>query len=164
MSGKPKNTNPAFNVTISGTRTSIRMEPLVLEILQEIAERERTTVSVLAHELNTRLKEGDNLSSALRIFALNYMRQAVTEDGHARARHGAGTPFRGTPWESRAPSTVRRQPKAKAGSDAPQSTASTTRRAKRPSTTKAEPTWTPADVATAAEPPRSRARGGSTRR
>jgi predicted DNA-binding ribbon-helix-helix protein len=69
-------------------RTSLNIEPAVWNALLDICRRERLTI----HELCTVIVEAgpnaNSLSSALRIFALNYYRSAATEQGHAHAGHG----------------------------------------------------------------------------
>ncbi len=75
------------NVTISGRRTSMKLEPDMWDALEEICRREDRTV----HDVCTMISErhmGNNLTAAIRGFILNYFRAAATDDGHARAGHG----------------------------------------------------------------------------
>lgn len=62
------------NVTVSGRRTSIRMEPAMWEALHEICELENRSV----HELCTMMdnRRGDNgLTASLRVFITHYFRK-----------------------------------------------------------------------------------------
>lgn len=78
------------NVTVSGRRTSIRLEPEMLDGLMEICRREGVTV----HQLTTlvdRCRHRSSLTAKLRVFILAYFRAASTENGHAQAGHGRVT-------------------------------------------------------------------------
>lgn len=78
----------ARNVTVSGRRTSVRLEPEMWESLQEITAREAITM----HQLCTEIAKQRGLSSltaAIRAYALAYFRSAATERGHRAAGHGS---------------------------------------------------------------------------
>jgi predicted DNA-binding ribbon-helix-helix protein len=75
------------NVTISGHRTSIRLQREMWDALEEICRRERITL----HELCSRIaaaKSGRSLTSEVRVFAMSYFRAAADDEGHRRAGHG----------------------------------------------------------------------------
>lgn len=75
------------NVTISGRRTSMKLEPDMWDALEEICQREDRSV----HDVCTMISDrhmGNNLTAAIRGFILNYFRAAATDDGHVRAGHG----------------------------------------------------------------------------
>jgi predicted DNA-binding ribbon-helix-helix protein len=75
------------NVTISGHRTSIRLQREMWDALEEICRRERITL----HQLCTRIaeiKSGRSLTSEVRVFAVGYFRAAADDEGHRRAGHG----------------------------------------------------------------------------
>lgn len=75
------------NVTVSGHRTSIRLDPSIWEALEEITVREVCTV----HEICTlvdRHRGNSSLTAALRVFIVAYYRAAATEAGHEQAGHG----------------------------------------------------------------------------
>jgi predicted DNA-binding ribbon-helix-helix protein len=79
------------NVTVSGRRTSVRLEPEMWDGLMEICRRE----GVSTHQLTTlvdRCRHRSSLTAKLRVFILAYFRAASTEAGHAQARHGRVTP------------------------------------------------------------------------
>lgn len=81
------------NVTVSGHRTSIRLEPAMWDALNEVCHREAKTV----HEICTtvdRLRQQSSLTAALRVYIIDYFRSAATEHGHLRAGHGEGRPPR----------------------------------------------------------------------
>ncbi len=75
------------NVTISGRRTSVRLEPEMWQALEEICEREGLTVHELCSGIDAR-RERRSLTAAIRAHALDYFRAAATEAGHAAAGHG----------------------------------------------------------------------------
>lgn len=75
------------NVTVSGRRTSIRLEPEMWDGLMEICRREAVTPHQLA-TLVDRCRHRSSLTAKLRVFILAYFRKASTEAGHAQAGHG----------------------------------------------------------------------------
>jgi predicted DNA-binding ribbon-helix-helix protein len=75
------------NVTVSGRRTSIRLEPEMWDGLTEICRREDLTPHQLA-TLVDRCRHRSSLTAKLRVFILAYFRAASTEAGHAQAGHG----------------------------------------------------------------------------
>jgi predicted DNA-binding ribbon-helix-helix protein len=75
------------NVTISGRRTSLRLESETWRALEEICTREGKNF----HEVCTMIEERrsvSNRTSAVRSFIIDYYRVAATETGHAKAGHG----------------------------------------------------------------------------
>ncbi len=75
------------NVFVSGRRTSIRLEPPMWDALQEIAQRERRTVSDLATFV-AQQRNHSTLTAAIRVFIMTYFRDAATSTGHLKAGHG----------------------------------------------------------------------------
>jgi predicted DNA-binding ribbon-helix-helix protein len=75
------------NVTVSGHRTSVRLEPAMWHALKEVCVREHVTlhdaVSAIAEE-----HAASSLTSSIRAYLLRYFQSAATEDGHRRAGHG----------------------------------------------------------------------------
>ncbi len=119
--GPKKRTRPASvevaplksqNIMIGGHRTSIRLEPSMWDALGDIAQREGQTIDELCGAIDLRLEEqarrkgveraemSVTLTSAVRVLTTSYYRRAATEEGHARAGHGVGNPFLGTPFEA----------------------------------------------------------------
>jgi predicted DNA-binding ribbon-helix-helix protein len=79
------------NVTASGARTSIRLEPELWDALMEICRRERMTLARIVQAIETkRLSAHDagGRTSAVRVHIVEYFRAAATEAGHAAANHG----------------------------------------------------------------------------
>jgi predicted DNA-binding ribbon-helix-helix protein len=64
------------NVTVSGRRTSVRMEPPMWDGLFEICERERKTIGDICTMVDDRRGE-NNLTASLRVFILCYFREAA---------------------------------------------------------------------------------------
>jgi predicted DNA-binding ribbon-helix-helix protein len=75
------------NVTIRGRRTSLRLEPAMWDALQEIAQREGTSVHELCTKVDLERRES-TLTAAIRVFILGYYRAAATAHGHILAGHG----------------------------------------------------------------------------
>ena len=61
------------NITISGKRTSITLEPQAWEILHDVAEAQDCSVHDLCSFINERKSDKSSLSSAIRIFLLSYL-------------------------------------------------------------------------------------------
>ena len=76
------------NVNAASGRTSMRLEPEVWDAFREICLRDGVDVK----ELIERAVKGSSFggrTSAVRVFLLQYFRQAATEEGHRRAGHGS---------------------------------------------------------------------------
>ena len=78
------------NVSVNGHRTSVRLEPRIWDILAEICRREFCTTHDVCSFVADRRPPHASLSSALRVFILDYFHQSSTEDGHSRVGHGQG--------------------------------------------------------------------------
>ena len=64
------------NVTVSGRRTSLRMEPLLWDSLKDICDRENCTLNELCTMIDRR--RGDaNLTASIRVFIVSYFRSAA---------------------------------------------------------------------------------------
>jgi predicted DNA-binding ribbon-helix-helix protein len=75
------------NVTASHGRTSMRLEPELWNALEEMCQRERTTIGEVVRRLEQRGHPGGR-TSAVRVHVLDYFRAAATETGHRMAAHG----------------------------------------------------------------------------
>ena len=60
------------NVTVSGHRTSIRLEPVMWDGLQEICRREGRTIHEIGSMVHQR-RQGTSLTAALRVFIMLYV-------------------------------------------------------------------------------------------
>lgn len=74
-------------MTISGLRTSLRLEEEIWGCLDEICQREGLTLSELCTIIDDRRHEYSR-TSAVRVFVLTYYRAAATVAGHTQAGHG----------------------------------------------------------------------------
>lgn len=61
------------NVTVGGTRTSVRLEPTIWDALREIAAQERMSIHALCTMVNRR-RGNSSLTSAIRVFVIAYYR------------------------------------------------------------------------------------------
>jgi predicted DNA-binding ribbon-helix-helix protein len=78
----------SHNVWIAGHRTSVRLEPIMWQALQDIGQRESLTIHELATIVSER-KHGDaSLTASLRAFIVAYLRQTSIRP---RPRRLAGT-------------------------------------------------------------------------
>jgi predicted DNA-binding ribbon-helix-helix protein len=87
------------NVTVSGHRTSMRLEPAMWEALEEICRRETMTVHEVCSLVDSRRTQS-SLTAAMRVFILGYFRAAVAdsqEAGRAASLNGAIGYVAGTP-------------------------------------------------------------------
>ncbi len=84
----PKTTLISRNITVTGRRTSVRLEPEMWQALREIAKRERCTIHDICSLIFMRKNEKTSLTAAIRVFLMLYFRAATTEEGHRRVGHG----------------------------------------------------------------------------
>jgi predicted DNA-binding ribbon-helix-helix protein len=75
------------NIVAESGRSSMRLEPEIWEALFEICRREKIAMADLVRKVDGGREIGGR-TSAIRVFAFNYFRQAVTEEGHRLAGHG----------------------------------------------------------------------------
>ena len=71
------------SVSIAGHRTSISLEEPFWEGLREIAERDKLSVQALLGRIDAERGE-QNLSSAIRVFVLNDLRDRLAADADQR--------------------------------------------------------------------------------
>ena len=84
-----KSTLVSRNITISGRRTSVRLEPEMWSSLKEISKRERCSIHDICSLISLRKNENTSLTAAIRVFLMLYFRASSTEEGHNRAGHGS---------------------------------------------------------------------------
>ncbi len=83
-----KTTLLSKNITVSGRRTSIRLEPEMWMAIREIAMREKCSIHDICSLVTIRKNAATSLTAAIRSFLMLYFRAASTEEGHMRAGHG----------------------------------------------------------------------------
>lgn len=83
-----KSTLVSRNITVSGKRTSIRLEPEMWKSLKDIAQREACSIHDLCSLIGLRKNKRTSLTAAIRVFLMLYFKASSTEDGHQRAGHG----------------------------------------------------------------------------
>ena len=76
------------NVIAGRGRTSMRLEPELWDALHEICGRQGIGIGELVR-LVERAEHPGGRTSAVRVYALGYFREAATEEGHRAAGHGA---------------------------------------------------------------------------
>jgi len=75
-SGKSRLSQVSRNVTVNGRRTSIRMEPIMWDSLDEIAAREKKSMNVIVEMIDSR-RQGASLTASLRVFIISYFKTAA---------------------------------------------------------------------------------------
>jgi predicted DNA-binding ribbon-helix-helix protein len=75
------------NVVAERGRTSMRLEPELWDMLNEVCEREAQDMSTLVRQIEAAGHSGGR-TSAVRVFIASYFKAAATEVGHASAGHG----------------------------------------------------------------------------
>lgn len=66
-----------ISVSLSGHQTSISLEPEFIDALRDIAHTKKTSVAAIISNIDATRKIGTNLSSAIRIWILDYFRRAT---------------------------------------------------------------------------------------
>ena len=78
---KPRRSFPSLNVKrsiyLGGRKTSVTLEDGFWNALKEIAAAQKTSVAQLILRTD-RARKGDNLSSEIRLFVLDYYRRAAS--------------------------------------------------------------------------------------
>ena len=64
-----------ISVSLSGHQTSVSLEDEFIVALREIATRRRVPIATMIAEIDATRRLGDNLSSAIRVWILNYYRK-----------------------------------------------------------------------------------------
>jgi predicted DNA-binding ribbon-helix-helix protein len=82
------------NVVAGRGRTSMRLEPELWDALAEIGARERQDINRLVRQIEATGHSGGR-TSAVRVFVLQYFREAASAAGHEAANHG---PLERTPY------------------------------------------------------------------
>lgn len=67
------------NVVVNGSRTSMRLEPAMWNALAEISHREKLTQNQICGLVNSHKAEGTTLTSAMRVFIMDYFRISSME-------------------------------------------------------------------------------------
>ena len=75
------------NVTVSGRRTSMRLEAAMWDALHAICRREGRSLHETCSLINEQRQES-SLTASIRVFIMLYFRAAATDEGHRRAGHG----------------------------------------------------------------------------
>jgi predicted DNA-binding ribbon-helix-helix protein len=75
------------NVVAGRGRTSMRLEPELWDALAEICVREHQDVSNMVRQIEATGHSGGR-TSAVRVFVLQYFREAASDSGHEAANHG----------------------------------------------------------------------------
>ena len=83
-----KSTLVSKNITILGSRTSIRLEPEMWKAIHDIACKEGCNIHELCSLVYLRKADNTSLTAAIRVFLMLYYRAAATQEGHNRAGHG----------------------------------------------------------------------------
>jgi predicted DNA-binding ribbon-helix-helix protein len=63
-----------MTVCVDGRRTSIRLEPVMWDALQDIADHQRLTVDDVVTRVNSTRDPQDNLTAAIRVYIVEFYR------------------------------------------------------------------------------------------
>ena len=72
------------NVVVGGHRTSVRLEPVMWDALQDIARRLRVTVHGLVTHID-RERSASSLTAAIRVYIVDFYRAAALPAGQPQA-------------------------------------------------------------------------------
>ena len=72
------------NVVVGGHRTSVRLEPVMWDALQDIARRLRVTTHDLVTDID-RERSASSLTAAIRVYLVDFYRAAALHPGQAEA-------------------------------------------------------------------------------
>jgi predicted DNA-binding ribbon-helix-helix protein len=77
------------NILVGSRRTSIRLESYIWDALYDICAREQRSIQDICTEIAHDPNGHRSLTSAVRLYVLNYFRKIATEERHANAGHGS---------------------------------------------------------------------------
>ena len=63
------------SITLSGHRTSVSLEAAFWDALRDIADHQQTSPTEIIARIDAKRQPDDNLSSAIRVFILNYFQK-----------------------------------------------------------------------------------------
>src|SRR5713226_1999824 len=72
------------NVVVGRRRTSVRLEPVMWDALQDIARRLRVTIHDLVTDID-RERTASSLTAAIRVYIVDFYRDAALSAGQAQA-------------------------------------------------------------------------------
>src|SRR5438094_809071 len=72
------------NVVVAGRRTSVRLEPVMWEALQEIVRQQETNINQLVTEIDQR-RNSSSLTAAIRVYIVDFYRSAASAQGERAA-------------------------------------------------------------------------------
>src|SRR2546423_2486917 len=79
----PSSSLVIHNVVVAGHRTSVRLEPVMWEALQEIARRQETNINQLVTEIDRR-RYSSSLTPAIRLHIVDFYRPAASTHSQRR--------------------------------------------------------------------------------
>jgi predicted DNA-binding ribbon-helix-helix protein len=80
----PSSSLVIHNVVVAGRRTSVRLEPVMWEALQEIVRQQETNVNQLVTEIDRR-RNSSSLTAAIRVYIVDFYRSAAAAQGDRAA-------------------------------------------------------------------------------
>jgi predicted DNA-binding ribbon-helix-helix protein len=80
----PSSSLVIHNVVVAGRRTSVRLEPVMWEALQEIVRQQETNVNQLVTEIDRR-RNSSSLTAAIRVYIVDLYRSAAAAQGDRAA-------------------------------------------------------------------------------
>jgi predicted DNA-binding ribbon-helix-helix protein/DNA-binding transcriptional regulator YiaG len=80
---------PSYNISIGKSRTSVRLAPEIYAAIQKIAAIEQCSIKKLFEFIASTQKHGNGISTAIKVFAVQYFMAAATKEGHRKAGHGS---------------------------------------------------------------------------
>jgi predicted DNA-binding ribbon-helix-helix protein len=83
-----KKTLRGVNIQIGKMRTTVRLSPVIVKAVGQIAKRERCDLDELYSHIDRKKEKGVSRATAIREFAIRYFMDAATEAGHRKAGHG----------------------------------------------------------------------------
>ena len=66
------------NIVVAGHRTSVRLEPVMWEALQEIIRQQETNINQLVTEID-RQRNSSSLTAAIRVYIVDFYRSAAMQ-------------------------------------------------------------------------------------
>ena len=72
------------NIVVAGHRTSVRLEPIMWDALNDICRRRQMTVHDVVTDID-RMRTASSLTAAIRVYIVDFYRNAALHAGRAEA-------------------------------------------------------------------------------
>jgi predicted DNA-binding ribbon-helix-helix protein len=89
VTGDGENILPTYNISVGARRTTVKLAPETCVAIERISKIEKCEPKGLFEFIARTKEDGTALSTAIRVFTMQYFMDAATPEGHLKAGHGS---------------------------------------------------------------------------